>query len=43
MPFSDQAKEAALPKPPNFHESTVTDPIADLLTRVRNSTQRAEG
>ena len=39
MPFSDRPKKPSPRKLPNELMSTVTDPIADLLARVRNSTQ----
>ncbi len=44
MPFSDRAKEGRGPhnRQSNFNMSTVTDPIADFLARLRNGSARAE-
>ena len=38
MPFSDRVKEARCAIDPEFM-STVTDPIADLIARLRNGAQ----
>ena len=53
MPFTDKAKKAAAEnrraarggrqrRPPNCVPKEMTDPIADLLTRVRNAARRAQ-